>query len=44
MGCEPENRVLFFIDVVVGVLLHRMGMTGEPMAAADRPDKLPARR
>jgi AcrR family transcriptional regulator len=31
----PENRVLFFIDVVVGVLLHRMGMTGEPMADAD---------
>ncbi|MEU7455989.1 hypothetical protein [Streptosporangium roseum] len=29
---EPENRVLFFIDVVVGTLLHRMGMTGEPMA------------
>ncbi|MFF0659313.1 MULTISPECIES: TetR/AcrR family transcriptional regulator [Micromonospora] len=32
---EPENRVLFFIDVVVGALLHRMGMTGEPMADAD---------
>jgi AcrR family transcriptional regulator len=32
---EPENRVLFFIDVVVGTLLHRMGMTGEPMADAD---------
>ncbi|MFJ8825885.1 TetR/AcrR family transcriptional regulator [Streptomyces sp. NPDC102467] len=32
---EPEHRVLFFIDVVVGVLLHRMGMTGEPMADAD---------
>ncbi|GAA1936963.1 TetR/AcrR family transcriptional regulator [Streptomyces durmitorensis] len=32
---EPESRVLFFIDVVVGVLLHRMGMTGEPMADAD---------
>lgn len=32
---EPENRVLFFIDVVVGVLLHRMGMTGAPMADAD---------
>ncbi|MFF0575586.1 TetR/AcrR family transcriptional regulator [Streptosporangium saharense] len=32
---EPEARVLFFIDVVVGTLLHRMGMTGEPMAAAD---------
>lgn len=32
---EPENRILFFIDVVVGTLLHRMGMTGEPMADAD---------
>jgi AcrR family transcriptional regulator len=32
---EPESRVLFFIDVVVGTLLHRMGMTGEPMVAAD---------
>ncbi|MFI6995626.1 TetR/AcrR family transcriptional regulator [Nonomuraea wenchangensis] len=32
---EPESRVLFFIDVVVGALLHRMGMTGEPMVDAD---------
>ena len=32
---EPENRVLFFIDVVIGTLLHRMGMTGEPMVEAD---------
>ncbi|RNG17769.1 TetR/AcrR family transcriptional regulator [Streptomyces botrytidirepellens] len=32
---EPEHRVLFFIDVVVGVLLHRMGMTGEPMVDSD---------
>lgn len=32
---EPENRILFFIDVVVGTLLHRMGMTGEPMDEAD---------
>ena len=32
---EPENRVLFVIDVVVGTLLHRMGMTGEPMVDAD---------
>ncbi len=32
---EPEDRVLFFIDVVVGTLLHRMGMTGEPMVEAD---------
>jgi AcrR family transcriptional regulator len=32
---EPEHRVLFLIDVVVGTLLHRMGMTGDPMADAD---------
>lgn len=32
---EPEQRVLFIIDVVIGTLLHRMGMTGEPMADAD---------
>jgi AcrR family transcriptional regulator len=32
---EPENRVLFVIDVVIGTLLHRMGMTGEPMVDAD---------
>ncbi|WP_327153076.1 TetR-like C-terminal domain-containing protein [Streptomyces tubercidicus] len=32
---EPESRVLFFIDVVVGTLLHRMGMTGEPMSDPD---------
>jgi len=32
---EPENRVLFFIDVMVGTLLHRLGMTGEPMADTD---------
>lgn len=32
---EPENRVLLVIDVVVGTLLHRMGMTGEPMVDAD---------
>jgi AcrR family transcriptional regulator len=32
---EPEHRVLFVIDVVVGTLLHRMGMTGEPMAKTD---------
>ncbi|SHF57024.1 TetR/AcrR family transcriptional regulator [Streptoalloteichus hindustanus] len=32
---EPENRVLFFIDVIVGTLLHRMGMTGAPMVDAD---------
>jgi AcrR family transcriptional regulator len=32
---EPEDRVLLFIDVAVGTLLHRMGMTGEPMTDAD---------
>jgi AcrR family transcriptional regulator len=32
---EPENRVLLLIDVIVGTLLHRMGMTGEPMVEAD---------
>jgi AcrR family transcriptional regulator len=32
---EPENRVLFVIDVVIGTLLHRMGMTGEPMVDSD---------
>lgn len=32
---EPEHRVLFLIDVVVGALLHRMGMTGVPMVDAD---------
>jgi AcrR family transcriptional regulator len=32
---EPANRVLFLIDVVVGTLLHRLGMTGEPMVDAD---------
>jgi AcrR family transcriptional regulator len=32
---EPEHRVLFVIDVIVGTLLHRMGMTGRPMADTD---------
>ncbi|RKN51053.1 TetR/AcrR family transcriptional regulator [Micromonospora endolithica] len=32
---EPDDRVLLLIDVVTGTLLHRMGMTGEPMADAD---------
>lgn len=32
---EPEHRVLFLIDVVVGTLLHRLGMTGEPMVDTD---------
>ncbi|WP_238011831.1 TetR/AcrR family transcriptional regulator [Dactylosporangium sp. AC04546] len=32
---ESEQRVLFFVDVVVGTLLHRLGMTGEPMVDVD---------
>lgn len=32
---ESEQRVLFLIDVVTGTLLHRLGMTGEPMVEAD---------
>jgi AcrR family transcriptional regulator len=32
---ESEARVLLLIDVVVGTLLHRMGMIGEPMADSD---------
>ena len=32
---QPESRVLLIFDVVVGTLLHRMGMTGEPMVEAD---------
>lgn len=32
---EPDERVLLLIDTVVGTLLHRMGMTGEPMAERD---------
>jgi AcrR family transcriptional regulator len=32
---EPENRVLLLIDIIVGTLLHRMGMTGAPMVDAD---------
>lgn len=32
---EPADRVLFLIDVVVGTLLHRLGMTGEPMVDDD---------
>lgn len=30
-----EQRVLFVIDVVTGTLLHRMGITGEPMVGDD---------
>ena len=32
---ESEKRVLFLIDVVTGTLLHRLGMTGEPMDDGD---------
>ncbi|REE97527.1 TetR/AcrR family transcriptional regulator [Thermomonospora umbrina] len=32
---EPEERIVFLMDVVIGTLLHRMGMTGEPMVDAD---------
>ncbi|MGW5053673.1 TetR/AcrR family transcriptional regulator [Actinokineospora sp. NPDC004072] len=32
---EPTHRVLLLIDVIVGTLLHRMGMTGAPMVDAD---------
>lgn len=32
---ETEDRVLLIIDVVAGTMLHRMGMTGAPMADAD---------
>jgi AcrR family transcriptional regulator len=32
---EPENRVLLVIDVVVGTLLHRTGISGAPMVDAD---------
>ncbi|MBV2363510.1 TetR/AcrR family transcriptional regulator [Streptomonospora nanhaiensis] len=32
---ESEQRVLFVVDVVVGTLLHRMGITGEPMVESD---------
>lgn len=32
---ESRQRILFVIDVFVGTLLHRMGMTGEPMVDED---------
>lgn len=32
---EPANRTLFIVDVVVGTLLHRMGISGEPTVDAD---------
>ena len=31
----PEQRVLFVIDIVIGTLLHRMGITGRPMVESD---------
>jgi len=31
----PEQRVLLFVDLVVGTLLHRLGMTGRPMTEVD---------
>ncbi|OLF11694.1 TetR family transcriptional regulator [Actinophytocola xinjiangensis] len=31
----PEKRVLFIVDVVIGTLLHRMGISGEPMVDDD---------
>ena len=31
----PSERVLLIVDVVVGTLLHRTGITGEPIADAD---------
>ncbi|WP_199520867.1 TetR/AcrR family transcriptional regulator [Jiangella anatolica] len=32
---QPTDRVLLLVDVIVGTVLHRMGMTGAPMAEAD---------
>ena len=32
---EPEDRILLVIDVVVGTLLHRMGISGAPMVDTD---------
>jgi len=32
---KTEEHVLLIIDVVAGTMLHRMGMTGAPMADAD---------
>jgi tetracycline repressor-like protein len=32
---ESEHRVRLLMDVVTGTLIHRMGMTGEPMVDAD---------
>jgi AcrR family transcriptional regulator len=32
---EPEQRIRLLMDILTGTLIHRMGMTGEPMASAD---------
>ncbi|WP_446685447.1 TetR/AcrR family transcriptional regulator [Glycomyces mayteni] len=32
---ESEQRILLFIDVITGTLLHRMGMIGRPMDDED---------
>jgi hypothetical protein len=32
---EPPHRIRLLMDVVTGTLIHRMGMTGEPMADTD---------
>ena len=31
----PADRVLLFIDIIAGTLLHRMGMTGAPIVESD---------
>jgi AcrR family transcriptional regulator len=32
---EPPHRIRLLMDVVTGTLIHRMGMTGQPMADTD---------
>ena len=32
---QPEAKILLFIDVVAGTMLHRMGIAGAPMTASD---------
>ncbi|TDP94913.1 TetR/AcrR family transcriptional regulator [Labedaea rhizosphaerae] len=32
---QPEAEILLLIDVVAGTMLHRMGITGSPMAKTD---------
>jgi AcrR family transcriptional regulator len=34
LGLPPE-RILLYVDLVVGTLLHRLGMTGAPMVDSD---------